>query len=1032
MLALSILGILALVLTSSHALPKANATSFTYVATQSGNWDDPATWGGNGIPDACTTGYCYDNYAIPAGQSALIPAGITVTIEVGVIAEVVGYLQINGTLINNGYTSCNFGTISNSGTFTNNGAFANGPNTNDYCYYYSSNGSILNYGDFYAMTQQNYNLGFDNPGTITNHKYFDVGGYFGNEGSITNSNNGDFNVEVNGYITNYGSLTNYGTFYSAGFTLGQTGSTFYNHGSFLVDGSILELDGTSFYNYGNVAVSNYAYIDDDTPDSTTFVMECGGTITNVIGNQVFYGNISVSYPCEIFSANLGPFSTSSAITGTSDSVSVSWSQGTSPYTVTLYYTSSSSCSSSGTESAQETDVASSPVTLTFTTPSTGGTFYYCATIQGALGGPSTSNAVSLDVVPPSYSVTFQQAGIPTSGVTWGVTVGSSGSSGSDSSVTVSGLMGTLSYSYHTPIVSGRVEYVCSTGCTGSVSGSGTVSAAYTTRYLLAVASAYGTASGAGWYDAGSSATFGVSPTTVSGSSGTQYVFSGWSSSDSGGYTGSSPTQSITLNNPVTETAAWTTQYQVTYSESGCTPLSVQVPSSEWVNAGGHATGGFAPSVVSNDGLTRCILVSDSRPSSITSPTTVIGTYQLQYYLTVSSSEGTPTPASGWFNTNSLVTGSINSPVAGAAGTQYVSTGWTGSGSAPASGSTMTVTFTITSPSSIAWNWKTQYQVSFAATGLDSSATGQAVTVNANNVLVGGLPYAVWADSGGSVTFSYSAVLPTSNTGERFSLSSVSKTSPFTVSGPTTVTGIYIVQYYLTVSSLHGTPNPSSGWVNSGASVTETVASPVPGGAGIIYVVTGWTGSGSVPASGSTTSVTFTMTSASAISWNWEAQYLLTLATSPSGLTPAPTSSPTSSSGYYDAGTAVTLTANSVPGYVFLYWEVDSTPGTPQAATIAVTMDGPHSATAVYTTPSQAVQSLITTVNGMNLAHGTTNSLDAKLNAALGSINRGNNNAAANQLNAFINEVNAQTGEAITSAQAMVLTQDTQAIITTIS
>jgi hypothetical protein len=175
-----------------------------------------------------------------------------------------------------------------------------------------------------------------------------------------------------------------------------------------------------------------------------------------------------------------------------------------------------------------------------------------------------------------------------------------------------------------------------------------------------------------------------------------------------------------------------------------------------------------------------------------------------------------------------------------------------------------------------------------------------------------------------------------------------------------------------------------------------------------------------------------MTSASAISWNWEAQYLLTLATFPSGLTPAPTSSPTSSSGYYDAGTAVTLTADSVPGYVFLYWEVDSTPGAPQAATITVTMDGPHSVTAVYATPSQAVQSLITAVNGMNLAHGTTNSLDAKLNAALDSITRGNNNAAANQLNAFINEVNAQTGKAITSAQATVLTQYAQTIITTVS
>ena len=83
-------------------------------------------------------------------------------------------------------------------------------------------------------------------------------------------------------------------------------------------------------------------------------------------------------------------------------------------------------------------------------------------------------------------------------------------------------------------------------------------------------------------------------------------------------------------------------------------------------------------------------------------------------------------------------------------------------------------------------------------------------------------------------------------------------------------------------------------------------------------------------------------------------------------------------------------------------------------------------------PSGSIQQLITTVNGMNLPQGTTTSLDAKLNATLNSLNGGNTNAAANQLNAFINEVDAQTGKAILPAQALQLITVAQGIISAVS
>ena len=105
------------------------------------------------------------------------------------------------------------------------------------------------------------------------------------------------------------------------------------------------------------------------------------------------------------------------------------------------------------------------------------------------------------------------------------------------------------------------------------------------------------------------------------------------------------------------------------------------------------------------------------------------------------------------------------------------------------------------------------------------------------------------------------------------------------------------------------------------------------------------------------------------------------------------------------------------------------PSTPGSVTITATYGGDpthagSSGTSSLTvlTPAQATQNLIKLVNSLNLPHGITNSLNAKLRAATNSLNRGNPTPAKNQVNAFINEVKAQTakaqtGKKITSAQA---------------
>ena len=83
------------------------------------------------------------------------------------------------------------------------------------------------------------------------------------------------------------------------------------------------------------------------------------------------------------------------------------------------------------------------------------------------------------------------------------------------------------------------------------------------------------------------------------------------------------------------------------------------------------------------------------------------------------------------------------------------------------------------------------------------------------------------------------------------------------------------------------------------------------------------------------------------------------------------------------------------------------------------------------TPAQASQQVINNTGSANLDKGTTTSLDAKLQAAISSLNSVNNNTAKNQLNAFINAVNAQSGKKITTAEASQLITEAQDIINSI-
>jgi hypothetical protein len=85
----------------------------------------------------------------------------------------------------------------------------------------------------------------------------------------------------------------------------------------------------------------------------------------------------------------------------------------------------------------------------------------------------------------------------------------------------------------------------------NVSSSGTISFKYIAQHYLSVRSAYGTAHGSGWYDAGSTAEISISPTTVS-LLGLEYQFAGWT----GDVALSTPSATIEVDSPKVIIASW--------------------------------------------------------------------------------------------------------------------------------------------------------------------------------------------------------------------------------------------------------------------------------------------------------------------------------------------------------------------------------------------------------------------------------------------------------------------------------------------
>ena len=98
----------------------------------------------------------------------------------------------------------------------------------------------------------------------------------------------------------------------------------------------------------------------------------------------------------------------------------------------------------------------------------------------------------------------------------------------------------------------------------------------------------------------------------------------------------------------------------------------------------------------------------------------------------------PPSGTNLFSKGTLTCSVTNSPVVVGSSTQYVCTGWTGTGSMPSSGSsTNTGSFMLTTNSSIAWKWQTNYwlAVSTGSGGGSLNVTDQWAPAKSNITII---------------------------------------------------------------------------------------------------------------------------------------------------------------------------------------------------------------------------------------------------------------------------------------------------------
>ncbi len=234
-------------------------------------------------------------------------------------------------------------------------------------------------------------------------------------------------------------------------------------------------------------------------------------------------------------------------------------------------------------------------------------------------------------------------------------------------------------------------------------------------------------------------------------------------------------------------------------------------------------------------------------------------------LTTSSSYGSSCPESG-VSTHVEFTpvSAYVIPPTSTEDIRYTYLGFTGTGSVPVSGLETNVSFIIYENSSLTWNWRKDNRISVSVSGEGTCDFG-----------------VQWVEDGTTIT---ATILTTAHL---FNITPDGDMDGVTINGSTLTIpsdkprsiSVFIeeVPPTLTIVSEHGQPIPEAGdhaypygTLVSAEVFHETIAE------GIRWACTGWSGTGSVPQTGTATNLSFNIREDSSMTWLWEKQNNITV------------------------------------------------------------------------------------------------------------------------------------------------------------
>ena len=431
----------------------------------------------------------------------------------------------------------------------------------------------------------------------------------------------------------------------------------------------------------------------------------------------------------------------------------------------------------------------------------------------------------------------------------------------------------------------------------------TYTATLDTKYYLTVNSTHDNPQGEDWYDAGTTANFGVT-TPADEAGGERYRFTNWS----GDYTGTNPSGSVVMDDPKTVTANWQKQYFLTTSENppeggDVSPATPGDWYDENTNADvdASAASGYEWAGWSGD------LSGNTKPTQVlmNAPKSVAANFDKLYQITIETNpagrefvaDGTTYNSTQVFNwaEGSQHTISVSSPQGGATGVQYVYSSWSDGGA-------QSHTYTVPgSNQTVTANFTTQYYLTVTSTH---------DTPQGEN----------WYNSGSTANFSVTSPADELN-GTRYvftqwsgDYSGTDPSGSVLMNQPKEVVAGWNTQHYLTVTSAHDTPQGEA-WYNEGANANFSVTTPADESGGTRYAFTNWTGD----YSGTSASGSVSMNSAKEVIANWKTQYLLTTIENPSA---GGTISPAVPGDWYDDNSNVQVDATVASGYQWAGWSGD--------------------------------------------------------------------------------------------------------------